>query len=79
MHKYNALSIFDKYSVETIQHRVYVTRRMINECGAVVGISAGRGNRSTRRKPAPISLVHHKSHMTFTLTERRLLRWEIRE
>jgi hypothetical protein len=34
-----------------------------DECGAVGML--GRGNQSTRRKPAPVMLfVHHKSHMT---------------
>jgi hypothetical protein len=33
-----------------------VDNRMINECGAVGGMRIGRGNRSTRRKPAPIPL-----------------------
>jgi hypothetical protein len=27
------------------------------------GIMIGKGNRSTRRKPAPCRFVHHKSHM----------------
>jgi hypothetical protein len=29
---------------------------MINECGAVGGMRIGRGNRSTRRKAAPVAL-----------------------
>jgi hypothetical protein len=28
--------------------------------GAIGGIKIGRGNRSTRRKPAPVPLCHHK-------------------
>jgi hypothetical protein len=35
-----------------------------DECGAVGGMTVGRGNRSTRRKPTPVQFVHHKSHMT---------------
>jgi hypothetical protein len=31
---------------------------------SIGGIRIGRGNRSTRRKPAPAPLSHHKSHMT---------------
>jgi hypothetical protein len=30
--------------------------------GEIGGI-IGRGNRSTRRKPAPVPLVHHKPHI----------------
>jgi hypothetical protein len=30
--------------------------RMVDECGAVGGKRIGRGNRSTRRKPAPVPL-----------------------
>jgi hypothetical protein len=36
-----------------------------DDCGASGGIKIGRGNRSTRRKPAPPRhFDHHKSHMT---------------
>jgi hypothetical protein len=40
-----------------------------------IGGMIGRGNRSTRRKPALVTLCHHKSHM---LPERepRPPRWE---
>jgi hypothetical protein len=40
--------------------------RMIDDddYGAVGGMRIGRGNRSTRRKPAPVPLCPHKSHMT---------------
>jgi hypothetical protein len=31
--------------------------RMINECGTVGGMRIGRGNGSTRRKPAPMQLI----------------------
>jgi hypothetical protein len=31
--------------------------------GEIGGMMAGKGNRSTRRKPAPVPLVHHKPHM----------------
>jgi hypothetical protein len=41
---------------------LYQPRMMMDECGAVGGIS-GKGNRSTRRKPAQCRFVHHKSHM----------------
>jgi hypothetical protein len=34
------------------------------DCGEIGGMNIGRGNRSTRRKPAPAHFVHHKSHMT---------------
>jgi hypothetical protein len=34
-----------------------------DECRAVDGMRIGRGNRSTRRKAAPMPLVHHKSYM----------------
>jgi hypothetical protein len=34
------------------------------DCGAIGGMMIDRGNRSTRRKFAPASLVHHKSHVT---------------
>jgi hypothetical protein len=41
--------------------------RMIDdyECGAVGGMKIGRGNRSTRRKPATAPLFRYKSHMTW--------------
>jgi hypothetical protein len=29
---------------------------MINECGAIDGMRIGKGNRSTRGKPAPVQL-----------------------
>jgi hypothetical protein len=31
--------------------------------GEIGGIMIGRGNQSTRRKPSPVPLVHHKPHM----------------
>jgi hypothetical protein len=33
-----------------------------NEYVAVGGIGIGKGNQSSRRKPAPVSLVHHEFH-----------------
>jgi hypothetical protein len=41
--------------------------RMIDndEYRAVAGTRTCRGNRSTRRKSAPVHFVHHKSHMTW--------------
>jgi hypothetical protein len=44
------------------------------DCGAIGGMKIGRGNRSTRRKPAPPP--HHKSHMTRPGLEPELPRWE---
>jgi hypothetical protein len=35
---------------------LYQPRVIDNECGAVGGMRIGRGNRSTRRKPAPVLL-----------------------
>jgi hypothetical protein len=35
--------------------------RMMDECGTIGGI-IGRGIRSTRRRPAPVPFVNHKSH-----------------
>jgi hypothetical protein len=35
-----------------------------DECGAFSGMRIGRGNRSTRRKRAPVPLFHHESHKT---------------
>jgi hypothetical protein len=35
-----------------------------DDCGAVGGMRIGRGNRSTRRKPAPVPVYHHRSHIT---------------
>jgi hypothetical protein len=35
-----------------------------DECGAIGGI-IGRGNRSTRRKPAPVPLLPQQSHVTW--------------
>jgi hypothetical protein len=51
--------------------------QMINkgDCGAIDGIKIGRGNRSTRRKPAPAP-VHYKSHMTRPGLKPEPPRWE---
>jgi hypothetical protein len=50
--------------------------RMIDEYGAVCGMKIGRGNRSSRRKPAPVALcppqISH--HLTWDRT-RRLTAW----
>jgi hypothetical protein len=44
--------------------------------GEIGGMMTGRGNQSTRRKPTPVSLCHHKPHM---LLGRELgpPRWEV--
>jgi hypothetical protein len=44
--------------------------------GEIVGMKIGRENRSTRRKPAPPPIVHHKSHMTRPGLEPGPPRWE---
>jgi hypothetical protein len=31
---------------------------MVSECGAIGGMRIGRGNRSTRRKPAPVKTLY---------------------
>jgi hypothetical protein len=36
-----------------------VDDRIINECKAVCGMRIGRGNRSTRRKPAAVPQISH--------------------
>jgi hypothetical protein len=36
--------------------QLYQSRLIDDECGAVGGMSISRGNRSTRRKPAPMPL-----------------------
>jgi hypothetical protein len=46
------------------------------DCGEIGGMKIGRGNRSTRRKPAPAPLFHHKSHMTRPGLEPGQPRWE---
>jgi hypothetical protein len=38
--------------------------RLINGYALVVGMRIGRGNPSTRRKPAPCHFLDHKTHMT---------------
>jgi hypothetical protein len=56
--------------------------RMIGEgdCGEIGGKKIGRGNRSTRRKPALGPLfVHHKSHMPKPGFEPGPPRWETRD
>jgi hypothetical protein len=35
---------------------LYQPRMIDDECGVVGGMRIGRGNRSTRRKPAPVPL-----------------------
>jgi hypothetical protein len=43
----------------------YQPRMIYNdECGTIKGMKINKGNRSTRRKPAPSQFYHHKSHMT---------------
>jgi hypothetical protein len=44
---------------------LYQPRIINDKCGAIGGMRIGRGNRSTRRKPAQCHFVHHKSHMTW--------------
>jgi hypothetical protein len=34
------------------------------DCGAISGMTIGRGNRSTRRKPVQCHFVHQISHIT---------------
>jgi hypothetical protein len=43
------------------------------DCGEIGGVKIGRGNRSTRRKPAPapLSTVCYRQNFTFFLTYRR--------
>jgi hypothetical protein len=52
--------------------------RMIadGDCVEIGGMKIGRGNRSTRRKPAQSHFVHHKSHMTRPGFEAGPSRWE---
>jgi hypothetical protein len=48
-----------------------------DDCGEVDGMYIGRGNRSSRRKPAPAPLLPiTKSHMTRPSFEPRPPRWE---
>jgi hypothetical protein len=44
--------------------------------GEFGGMKIGRRNRSTRRKPAPVPLIHHKSHLTSPGIEPGPQRWE---
>jgi hypothetical protein len=48
----------------------------VDDCGATDGMKIGRGNESTRRKPAPASLLNHKIHMTRLGLEPGQLMWE---
>jgi hypothetical protein len=41
-----------------------VQHRFIDEYGAVSGMSIESGECSTREKPAPVTLVYHKSQKT---------------
>jgi hypothetical protein len=45
---------------ERDQWNVLVNTVMINECGAVGGMTIGRGNRSTRKNPAPVPICPQK-------------------
>jgi hypothetical protein len=47
-----------------------------DKCGAVGGMRNGRGDRSTRKKPAPVPLVRHKTHITRPGMEPGLPRWK---
>jgi hypothetical protein len=49
-------------------------RMVNNECGAVGGMRIGRGNRSTRRKPAPVSICPPQTRAA-ALGNRRLTAW----
>jgi hypothetical protein len=44
--------------------------------GEIGGMKIGRGNRSTRRKPAPAHFVHHRCHLTRPGIEPGPPRWE---
>jgi hypothetical protein len=44
--------------------------------GEIGGMKIGRGNRSTRRKPAQRHFVHHKYHLTRPGREPGPPRWE---
>jgi hypothetical protein len=50
--------------------------RMINDYAAVDGMTIGTGNRSTWRKPVPMPLVYHKSHISWPLIWPMSLQWE---
>jgi hypothetical protein len=53
--------------------------QMINDgdCGVIGGMEVGRRSRSTRRKPATMSFIHHKFHMTWPGLEPRPPRWKM--
>jgi hypothetical protein len=46
---------------------------IINECGAAGGMTIGRGNQSTPRKPPQCHFIHHKFHKTWCGIQHRLL------
>jgi hypothetical protein len=46
------------------------------ESRAISGMRIGKRNRSTRRNPAPVPLVHHISHMIWPGLELGPPRWE---
>jgi hypothetical protein len=47
-----------------------------DECGTFHEIRIDKGNGSTMMKPAPVPLVHHKSHMTSPGIEPGPPQWE---
>jgi hypothetical protein len=46
-----------------------------DECGALGGMGS-RGNQNTWRKPVPVPLVHHISHVNQPWLEHRPQQWE---
>jgi hypothetical protein len=46
------------------------------DCGEIGGMKIGRGNKSTRRKPAQCHFIHHKSYITRPGFETGAPRWE---
>jgi hypothetical protein len=49
------------------------------DCGAIGGMKIGKGNRSTRRKPAPASLCPPQIPLEQTRDRTRPPRWEASE
>jgi hypothetical protein len=43
---------------------LYQPQMTDGDCGAIGGMKVGKGNRSTRIKPASMPFVHHKSYIT---------------
>jgi hypothetical protein len=75
-HELNILVFFFGFSGWPLIGLLYQSQTIDDdECGAVGGIRIGRGNRNTRRKPAPVPLLPQIPHdLTWARTRAAVVR-----